>query len=172
MTLKHPLLWVLGGLAVVAVPALAQTTGGDTLAALLLEVRQLRIAVERAATTSPQIQLLTARLTVQNERVSRAAGDHDATRQELEQISAATAQMTAQLEQLEGTRRTEQDQQRQREIAEQEASIRQELANLSTREGRLRLREAELANLMAAEQAQWMELNRRLDDLERALTAR
>jgi hypothetical protein len=37
---------------------------------------------------------------------------------------------------------------------------------------RLRARESELANLAAAEQTQWIELNRRVDQLEQELTAR
>jgi hypothetical protein len=46
------------------------------------------------------------------------------------------------------------------------------LADLTTREQRLRVREAELAAAAAAEQNQWSDLNRRLDDLERSLSVR
>ena len=38
-----------------------------------------------------------------------------------------------------------------------------------TREAQLRARESELATVVAAEQNEWMLLNRRLDEFERAL---
>ena len=37
---------------------------------------------------------------------------------------------------------------------------------------RLRAEEAELANSVAAEQARWLDINQRLEELERALTRR
>ena len=39
-------------------------------------------------------------------------------------------------------------------------------------EARLRARDAESANVLALEQAQWADLNRRFDELERELAAR
>src|SRR5688500_5695173 len=79
-------------------PVLAQSgstaPGTDALSALLVEVRALRVAMERAATTTPQIQLLAARLSVENERLARATRDADAARQELERLMAETASLT------------------------------------------------------------------------------
>ena len=90
--MERKALWLFGGILALAVPAFAQTAGGDTIAALLVEVRQLRIAMERAATTTPQVQLLGARLSVQNERLARVERDHDNAKRELDDLAAALAQ--------------------------------------------------------------------------------
>ena len=89
--MERKALWLVGGILALAVPAFAQTAAGDTIAALLVEVRQLRIAMERAATTTPQVQLLGARLSVQNERLARVERDHDNAKRELDDLSAARA---------------------------------------------------------------------------------
>ena len=155
-------------------PAIAQSGAGspDTLSALLVEVRALRVAVEGVASATPQVQLLGARLTVQNERVSRAMRDADAVRQELAQIQQQTTSMTAAVAETEEMLTRETDPLRQRQLKEQQRAVKDQLESRPGEEARLRAREAELANALAVEQAQWVEINRRLDALERDLAAR
>jgi hypothetical protein len=80
-----------------ALPLLAQSTGNDTLSALLVEVRLLRQALERSA-AAPQVQLLGTRLTVQNARVQSAMRDHEAARAALQEVTSAFASFTRELE--------------------------------------------------------------------------
>jgi chromosome segregation ATPase len=170
--MKKRLVILLAGMPLLSVPSFAQSAAPDTLSALLAEVRQLRIAMERATTTTPQIQLLGSRLSVQSERLARATHEHDAARQELDEISAAAAQLATVMAELEGRAAQEPNQERQRALAQEQAAVRERLAELTAREQRLRVREAELASTAATEQNQWADLNRRLDDVERSLTAR
>jgi predicted nucleic acid-binding Zn-ribbon protein len=160
--------------AACALPVVAQSGAGgtDTLSALLTEVRALRVAMERAASTTPQIQLLAARLTVQNERLARVSRDADAAQQELERIESQTASMSSRAGQIEEALSRESDPARQRELKAEQTNIKSELEDRTAQEVRVRGREAELASLVAVEQAQWVELNRRLDELERELSAR
>ena len=157
-----------------ALPAIAQNAGGspDTLSALLVEVHALRVAMERATSAAPQIQLLSARLTVQNERVSRATRDADAARQELAHLQQETTNLTTAVAENEDMLTRETDPVRQRQLKDQQRAVKDQLESRSAEEARLRARETELANALAVEQAQWIELNRRLDDLERELAAR
>jgi hypothetical protein len=161
-------------LAGAVLPAIAQSGGGnpDTLSALLVEVRGLRLAMERAASTTPQIQLLAARLTVQNDRFSRVSRDADAAHQDLERTIAETAQLTARAGQLEEAISRESDPARARDLRNDQLAIKSMLEERTAQEARLRAHDNELANQVAIEQQQWLELNRRLDELERELAVR
>ena len=169
--MERKALWLVGGILALAVPAFAQTAAGDTIAALLVEVRQLRIAMERAATTTPQVQLLGARLSVQNERLARVERDHDNAKRELDDLSAALAQTAVQADTLDNRVATETNPERQRQMVQEQADAKSQVAELTAREQRLRARESELAGARAAEQQLWTELNRRLDEVERAINA-
>jgi uncharacterized protein (DUF3084 family) len=158
-----------------AIPLFAQSST-DTLTALLAEVRLLRIAMERTA-TAPQIQLLGTRLTVQNDRLQRVTQEHKGVRDQLQELLNSVAENTMQLQNVDedvrvSTGGTPVQSMKQQELAFRAAAIKQELTILAAREPQLRAREAELAAAVAAEQNEWMLLNRRLDELERALGAR
>ena len=163
-----------GLIGAAVLPVLAQTSGGDanTLSALLVEVRALRVAIERATATTPQIQLLTARLTVQNERLSRATRDLDEVHQALEQIASQNAAFSNRSAQLEEILGRETDPARVRDLKSEQVGMKSQVDEFSAQETRLRARETELSNVVSAEQAQWTELNRRLDELERQLAER
>jgi hypothetical protein len=172
--MKSKLMLAAAILAVAVLPAIAQSGGGnpDTLSALLVEVRGLRLAMERAASTTPQIQLLAARLTVQNERLSRVSRDADTTHQDLERVIAETAQLAARAGQLEEAISRESDPARARDLRNDQLAMKSMLEERAAQETRLRAHDNELANQVAVEQQQWLELNRRLDELERDLAAR
>jgi chromosome segregation ATPase len=172
MPMKSRMVWVLAVTIALAVPLLAQSGGTDTLSALLVEVRQLRIAMERAATVTPQIQLLGSRLSVQNERLARAGHDHASARQELDEISAALAQIASRIPELESRAAQESNPAQQRQLAQEHAAAREQASELAAREQRLRARENELAAVLGAEETQWAEINRRVDEVERSLAIR
>jgi hypothetical protein len=170
--MRNTAVWLFACIAALTVPLIAQSGSGDTLAALLSEVHQLRIAMERAATTTPQIQLLGTRLAVQNERLARADQDHENVRQELEGLSATIAQMSAQAQELERLGGQEANPEQQRRMESEQGAAKRQIAEMTIREQRLRARESDLAAALAAEQNQWADLNRRLDEAERSLGAR
>lgn len=167
------------GIAIAAVctlPVLAQSAGSgssaDTLGALLVEVRALRVAMERAATTTPQIQLLAARLSVESERLARATRDADEARQQLERVVSEGASLTARAGSFEEAVTRETEPARLLQIKQEQAAIKMAMEEHAGQELRLRARESELASLAAAEQTQWLELNRRIDQLEQELASR
>ena len=170
--MERKAVWLFVGIIALTVPVFAQSGATDALSALLVEVRQLRIAMERAATTTPQLQLLGTRLTVQNERLARAERDHDATKRELEDVSAVLAQMAKQMEELDNAAAQEANPERQRGLAMEQAAVKTQSTELAARQLRLRARESELATRFGSEELQWSELNRRLDEIERAINGR
>ncbi|PYR89133.1 MAG: hypothetical protein DMF84_25885 [Acidobacteria bacterium] len=155
-----------------ALPILAQSQTGDPLAALLNEVHQLRLTMERAATTAPEMQLLGARLRVQNERVSTASRDVAAIRREIDDVSDVKARVKADEAKLEDAVAIEVDPTRRRQIVQEQVQMKERAEQLSARDQQLRARETELSSYLAGEQTQWMELNRRLDELEREIARR
>ena len=170
--MKQKAIWLAAIVGAASVPLLAQSGAKDPISLLLVEVQQLRLAIERSNAFAPQIQLLSARLTVQNDRVARATADHDATRRELEEVSASASEMQNRLQSIEMVKRDSLPQGQQRMFEEMETSLKNELPALAAREQRLRAREAELAAALSSEQSRWGELNRRLDELERELKLR
>jgi chromosome segregation ATPase len=168
--MERKALWLLVGGVALAVPAFAQSVAPDTLSALLVEVRQLRIAMERAATTTPQVQLLGTRLTVQSERLAQAERDHDYTKRELDDVSAALAQMGKQMEELDNAAAQEPNPERQRGLAMELAAVKSQSTELAARQLRLRARESQLATKFGSEELRWTELNRRLDAIERTIS--
>jgi predicted nucleic acid-binding Zn-ribbon protein len=167
--MKSKAVWLSAGILALTVPAFAQSGGADALSALLVEVRQLRIAMERAATTTPHIQLLRTRLSIQNDRLARAERDYSTVRQQLESVSGQVSQLTAQIEELENQSARETEPERQRMLGAEQVAMKRRAAELTAGEQQLRVRESELAATLGSEQNQWAELNRRLDEVERSI---
>jgi len=175
--MRKGVIWLVVVLAVAAVPLLAQSHGSDTLAALLTEVRLLRLAMERSATI-PQIQLLGTRLTVQNDRLQRAISSHETAQTVLQQLLNAIGENRIQLQNADEEARSivgptgGERSGREREIVARQSALKEQLAILTAQEPQLRGRESELAAAVAAEQNQWLRLNRRLDEVEQSLGKR
>jgi hypothetical protein len=152
--------------ASVSVQASAST---DLLAQLLGEVRALRIAMERASTTAPRIQLLTARLSIQESRVARLARDLDDARTNLLRMSEAkrrTAELYANLETAIGE---EPDAPRRRQLEMELKALKTQIEMHDSEEQFLRNQESALMASYETEHARWLEISNRLDELERSL---
>lgn len=143
--------------------------GGDTLARLLVEVRQLRIAMERSATIAPRIQLLTNRLSLQETRVSRIALHLDNVREQLSRLPEDQRRVGEEIKRYEAMLAENLEPQARREVEMQLRSIKLEAERIANEEQRLRARESDLLLSYTTEQATWQEINNRLHELERSL---
>lgn len=159
-------------LSACALPLLAQGTSGgssETLSGLLSEVRALRLAVERAASTTPQVQLLTARLTVQNERLTRASREADAAHRDLGRVQSNREAYATEAAEIEDGLGRETDPAKQQLLKVRQRMLKQQWDANVMAEVRLRDRDTELTNTLAIEQGHWVELNRRFDELQAQL---
>jgi hypothetical protein len=139
---------------------------------LLTEVRELRAELSRAATTSIRMQVLVARVTLQEQRITSLG----------RQISDVQSQLaTAMKERLEVESQIKLllpelsapagpiPEEVRKQTAGVENVLKTTLAQRLAREQQLRAQEAELTGFISNEQGRWTEFNIRLDELERSL---
>lgn len=148
----------------IRVPA-QQATSTQT--ELLTEVRLLRQAIQALAGTNARVQIVFGRLTLQEQRTATAAKRLDEKREALRKITNEIAMLSAQAETLERMqgRKPEEAQQAEKEGGMLTRMVQQ----METERLRLVTEEAEAANELNQEQGRWSDLNRQLEELERAL---
>jgi hypothetical protein len=162
--------------AMLAIPsmAMAQSSAApaqpDVLKELLAEVRGLRLAMERAATIGARIQLLVARVQMQEQRIAELSRRAVAVREELSRIDAGVAQFSAMMKQFEAPAGA--DPAQLRELEGMIEMQKQQIAIQEKRRQELLTEEALLAQQLAADQGRWSDVNNQLDELERFLTPR
>jgi hypothetical protein len=154
-------LFTLASLALSCLQAQTPAASDGTLQALLGEVRQLRLALERSAVVSPRIQTVLWRMQWQQDVVSRVSQELEAVKNIMEQ---PLPDMEANLRMAEQGMPPEQ-----RKFFEEEAK--RNKARMEDEKARQRARESELTTRLRLEQAKFDELSTRLEALERALEA-
>jgi DNA repair exonuclease SbcCD ATPase subunit len=158
-----------------------QGTGSqDIMPALLAEVRGLRQAMERSATSGAKVQLVLGRLQLQEQRVTSALRRLDEIRSKLNVAQREAAGLQDRIEGVEAelkdaavVPRTPAPGERPRPSREQLEMMltdaRRELERKTSEVQRLGAEEAQVASEVTNEQARWFEFNQRLEELERAL---
>lgn len=140
----------------------------DPMTALLAEVHALRIAMEQSAIVGPRVQLTLARLNIEEQRIAHLAVQLDQVRRELTAASLESQKLAEQLPEVEKGLQTADDKTR-RGYEYEQIALKQKIQAQSRLEQQLHTRENEAAQLLGAEQSRWVDLNARLDELERLL---
>ncbi len=134
----------------------------DPVAALTAELRALRAELAEIARANVRLQLLVARLQLQEQRIiylDRQRGE----------LASRVADVQQQRMALEGAAKMFDDADGANEMVK---GLKAQLAVQQASEQQLRAEEAQVLNSMATEQAQWSDLSGRLDELERSLSPR
>lgn len=141
-----------------------------TLDDLLNEVRALRADLRQSSGVTSRMQLLTARLSLQEQRITVLANQRaDVTaRLAIEARLRADAERQAQVFDENASRNTELGISR-GELEAQERFFTGTLAQHRDAERQLRAQESDLSAQVASEQGRWQDFNSRLDELERSL---
>jgi hypothetical protein len=171
MKTRHRLV-VISLLACVGSVLLAQaaspTPAQDSHAALLAEVRALRAEVHQATSAGIRMQLLVARLQLQEQRVLMAGRQLLEVQNALATVRQEIAGEQARVEQLEKSlsRSTAHGQLPLRQaILEAKAQIERQ----QRQEQELQVQETQSVKAVNDAQIQWMDFSRRLDELERSV---
>jgi hypothetical protein len=126
---------------------------------LLAEVRGLRAEINQAAGASIRTQLVLARLQLQEQRIHTVAQQLTDVRNQLAAAAQVRSLMAGQVKEAgEAVSQLPADHPLMKVIEQQQK-----------REEELKQQEASLSALLAEEQARWMAFNARLDELEQAL---
>jgi chromosome segregation ATPase len=141
----------------------------DPITALLAEVHGLRLAMEQSASVAPRVQLTLARLNIEEQRISQLSGQLDQVRRELSATSMGMQKLTDQLPELEKGFLTATDDKIRKAYELEQAGVKRQLSTQSRLVQELRTRENEAAQALSTEQSRWMDINARLDELERLL---
>ena len=153
----------------VAVSAQAERRAA-TLDDLLTEMRGVRADLARTATASMRMQLLTARLTLQEQRIAVLSNQRADLLGRLAAAQRERVEVETRVKELQDSRQESPPQMRE----ELEGALKAETTRLSQRlqvEQQLRSQETDLTGQIASEQGRWQEFNGRLDELERSLSA-
>ena len=152
--------------------------GGDTLTALLVEVRGLRAAMEQMASAGPRVQLFASRLQLQETRISNMIRRLDTVRDRVGEAQQDLNRLQTEEKQLQ--RALEEHKRSAAPGAGEEADmatlllggVRTKIANATATLNRSTAEEAQLMADLTAEQGRWTAINQQLDELEKVLAKR
>jgi hypothetical protein len=150
-------------------PAAQQAAAPDVMSALLQEVRGLRVAMEQSAAIAPRVQLTLSRLNIEEQRIAQLSSQVDHSRQELTSLGLSMSRMAEEVDHSEKQLTTTGDEKERRQIEIGIRDLKQQLKVTTAAEQAARTRENDAAQALAAEQSRWIELNTRLDELERLM---
>jgi DNA repair exonuclease SbcCD ATPase subunit len=142
----------------------------DLLMELLAEVRGLRQSMERAATVGARIQLLVARVQLQEQRIAELSRRLIAVRDEVTTLDAQSSGIRMQLKMFEKSAGSNSVPAEERsELEQMLENFKTQVANSDKRRQDLMNEESMLLQQISADQNRWSDVNSQLDDLERTL---
>jgi chromosome segregation ATPase len=142
----------------------------DVLSALLTEVRGLRQAMEQMAASGPRVQLALGRLQLQEQRVNTMIRRLETVRDAVAKAEKDRATTQLQLSGMENMFKSDtppsaEDRNPMTAMIE---TLKKTVAAADAEVQQLQAEEAQLQQQIAAEQGRWSEINKALEDLERA----
>ena len=157
-----------GAFAVRSAAHTPQPSGTDVLPALLQEVKGLRAAMEQMATSNAHAQLLVGRLQLQESRMNSMIRRLDTVRDEHAKAQAAYDQIRGSIKMLEssdGSPNPPPPEERDQILAQ----FKRQIDSAKDAVDRWAAEETQLTSDLSAERARWIDINQRLDELERSL---
>jgi len=155
------------------IPATAEARGDDPLPALLVEVRGLRTAMELMASGATQAHVLVGRLQLQETRIAAMTHRLDTVRDNLASARAEHDMMRDTLKLQEKLEKAEES----RALPDVDLDyglpgLKMQVAAAKANVDRLSAEEIQLTGDIAVEQQRWIDINQRLDELQRVLAKR
>ena len=138
--------------------------------ALLSEVHQLRLAIERSKTLSPRIQLAVERLKLQQQTVARLSDQLDGVRRDIERMQSDQARAADHVKTVESELNQTTDPNKRTAMEGDLNSFKPEIERMQKAMDAQRAREADLGSRLRSEQATLDGLNDHLNQIERSLS--
>jgi len=134
------------------------------------ELRALRADLRQNTRVATQMQLLTARLSLQEQRLAVLSNQRNDIVAKVTLESRLRAEAEARVQQLEELKTRNDPGVSRDELDGTEKAFRQQLSLHSGVERQLQSQDSQLATEIATEQNRWQDFNNRLDDLEKSLS--
>jgi hypothetical protein len=150
----------------------AAAVPGDVLPALLAEVKGLRAAIEQMSSAGPRVQLFVGRLQLQETRMNGMIRRLDTVRDTLASARRELEGFKSAQKMMEGGGEPQQPGEPKEDFGPILGGMKQQAAAAQANVDRLSAEEMQLTQDLTAEQARWIDINQRLDELERALAKR
>ena len=147
----------------------AQAQPLDTTQALLVEVRQLRQALERSTLIGPRIQIAVERVKMQQDALSRVAQVAEESRKDLERAQDTLRGLTAKIKDSDAVVNQIANPEERKQVDSELREVKSRVEHFQAAEQSARARDAELQNRLRQEQALLDAANDRLNQIERAL---
>ena len=158
------------GIGIIALAAGTAGQGVTTSDPLLAEVKALRAELNQVAGMAIKTQLLVARLQLQEQRINTVAKQLTDVQAQRTGNDFGITQMTARIKQLEESSRDGSMPADARKGMEQEAqSLKAPMNQMRQRAQELSAQESTLSGQLASEQSRWIDVNSRLDEIEREI---
>lgn len=144
----------------------------SVLPALLAEVKGLRAAMEQMSSAGPRVQLFVGRLQLQETRMNGMIRRLDTVRDTLASAKRELEGFKSAQKMMEGGDGPHEAGEPKEDFGPILAGMKQQAAAAQANINRLAAEEAQLTQDLSVEQARWIDINQRLDELERALAKR
>jgi chromosome segregation ATPase len=144
----------------------------DVLPALLTEVRGLRVAMEQMASAGPRVQLALGRLQLQEQRINTMVRRLESVRDAIGSAEKESAGTQAQLSMMTEMFKKDLPEGEKNPLTNAIDALTKAVAAGTAEIQRLQGEEAMLQQQIATEQGRWSDINRALEELERALGRR
>ena len=147
----------------------AEVRQDATIQALLKEVHALRIALEQSNQIGPRIQIVLARIQLQEERVRNATRQLQEARDKLAEIQTKRTENADRIKQSEAAQAQAVDPNARKQMDFEITEMKAAIERWNALEQQYRAREAEANSLLLNEQGRWNEANNVLTSIERSL---
>ncbi len=157
------------GFAIAQEPADASKDA--TIQALLKEVHALRVAMEQSNQIGPRIQIVLARIQMQDERVRNATRQLQDARDKLAELQTRKTELADRTRHFEMPQAQATDPNVRKQMDFELAELKATVERMGLLEQQLRAKEADANSLLLNEQGRWNEANNMLTAIERALSS-
>jgi len=147
--------------------AQAPAASNDVNAALIRELHDLRLAIEKLATASSRVQVLSTRASQQEQRISNLTTQLVALNGKLAESAVDTSIANARLQQFKELLRVETDPQKRAELEQAQAGFEVDASRKGLMQSSLQAQVDAIRQQIATEQSNLADLERRLDELDR-----
>jgi hypothetical protein len=159
------------GISLVTLRGQQDVPDSGQMKALVTEVRALRVAIERAAASTSQSQLLLGRVQLQENRLATLSRQYQEARGRTMDSQMAQSELEHVLERTQAALDTTLRPEERQAVEDRIAQLKNQVTIQRARTAQFRADETAAADVLATEHQRWTDFNQRLEGIERTLSS-